>query len=414
MRRITKIKIKPTNESINKSKTKEKEMKSQARKLWVAVLALAAGLLGAQDALAAGTRAGTDVDNMATIEYTVNTVLQDVIESSEAGNDVPGAGNGEATEFIVDTIINFTVTEADGTYVDVSPNSTDQMLTYDVFNGGNDWQDFSLSRADGSDPFGGTDNFNATPASIFVESGANGGSQPLEDIATYIDELAEDATTQVYVFMDIPATQTGGDISAQTLTAQVAAGNGGTTGGQGSDITSDDEGNADIVNGVGSNQIVFDVLNGVSVTGTVGDDNAYRVLSADLEVMKTSDVISDPVNGTSADAKAIPGAIVEYTIRVTNDAGATEDADNLVITDSLDTEITNGEIAFETGTFGAGVGIQYNINGGAAVDVTNTDGDADAGWFDGSGLGEGNVVEVSGFTLTPGDYVEVIFRVEIQ
>lgn len=53
-------------------------------------------------------------------------------------------------------------------------------------------------------------------------------------------------------------------------------------------------------------------------------------------VEKTSQVISDPVNGTN-NPKAIPGAVVEYTLLITNTGHDYSDSDNFEITDVLPT-----------------------------------------------------------------------------
>jgi uncharacterized repeat protein (TIGR01451 family) len=53
-----------------------------------------------------------------------------------------------------------------------------------------------------------------------------------------------------------------------------------------------------------------------------------------LQVTKLSQVLSDPINGNT-NPKAIPGAIVQYTIAVTNQGPGPVDADSLVITDPL-------------------------------------------------------------------------------
>ncbi len=59
-----------------------------------------------------------------------------------------------------------------------------------------------------------------------------------------------------------------------------------------------------------------------------------------LRVRKTSEVLSDPFNG-SINARRIPGAIVRYSVTVTNTGPGTVDADSLAITDILpaDTEL---------------------------------------------------------------------------
>ena len=53
-----------------------------------------------------------------------------------------------------------------------------------------------------------------------------------------------------------------------------------------------------------------------------------------LTVVKLSTVVSDPINGTT-NPKAIPGAIVEYQIILTNPAGTAADVNTVVVTDPL-------------------------------------------------------------------------------
>jgi uncharacterized repeat protein (TIGR01451 family) len=59
-----------------------------------------------------------------------------------------------------------------------------------------------------------------------------------------------------------------------------------------------------------------------------------------LRVQKTSEVLSDPFNGT-VNARRIPGAIVRYSVTITNTGPGSVDADSLVIRDVLppDTEL---------------------------------------------------------------------------
>ena len=58
----------------------------------------------------------------------------------------------------------------------------------------------------------------------------------------------------------------------------------------------------------------------------------YVVSAAALTVLKTSSVVEDPVSGTN-NPKAIPGAIVQYCISVTNAAGSATAAGVNVIDD---------------------------------------------------------------------------------
>ena len=90
-------------------------------------LALTGGLtlFSASNVFAA---ANDDISNRATISYQVGTVLQPVIESSEAGNATPGVGAGADTLFKEDRVINFTVAQEAGASTPVSPGSTGALL----------------------------------------------------------------------------------------------------------------------------------------------------------------------------------------------------------------------------------------------------------------------------------------------
>jgi len=89
-----------------------------------------------------------------------------------------------------------------------------------------------------------------------------------------------------------------------------------------------------------------------------------------LQVTKLQQVLSDPVNGTSSPL-AIPGAVVQYTVGVTNQGIGTVDSDSLVVTDALSTDValyvaTGGgdPITFTNGTTPSGLAYNY------AADVT--------------------------------------------
>jgi len=60
------------------------------------------------------------------------------------------------------------------------------------------------------------------------------------------------------------------------------------------------------------------------------------VQPAELTMSKTMQVISDPLNNAS-NPKAIPGAVVEYTLQITNDGEGAADSDSITITDKLAT-----------------------------------------------------------------------------
>ncbi len=60
----------------------------------------------------------------------------------------------------------------------------------------------------------------------------------------------------------------------------------------------------------------------------------FTVSAAAVTVGKTAVVYSDPFNGAGGNPKAIPGAVITYTVTVTNAAGGSQ-ATNVSITDNL-------------------------------------------------------------------------------
>jgi hypothetical protein len=369
----------------------------------LACLTLASG------AHAAGTTADTDINNRATITYDLAGTAQALIESSPTGNSTSGATNGTDTTFEVDQLIDFTVTEANGLYTEVLPNSTFQAVAFTLQHDGNAVQDFSFTAeemAGGLLPFGGgTDSFNGSAVEIVVESGATVGYQDSEDNATFVDDMAVDTSVTVYVVRDIGA-EADAAVSGVALIAQVAVGG---VAGQGADITTDDVGVADDPAAV---DIVFADAVGTA-TGDVANDgkhsdtDGFIVRTVSLVITKTSTVIDDPVNGTSF-PKAIPGATIEYAVTVLNSAGSGT-ATDVTVTDDLDTHIAAGDVAYDVDGFAAAEGMEVtapNINGGAAISLTNVAAD-DEGTF------AANVVTVNGIDLAPGETATVKYRVVI-
>ncbi len=303
---------------------------------------------GMQAAHAVGTASGTNISNTATVDYLVGGIAQTQITSN-------------AAQFVVDNRVDLTVADSTATYVDVVPGAAGQVLTFTVTNTGNTAQDYSLAAAAGADPYGGTDNFNATGVAVFVESGVTAGYQAAEDTATFIDELAADGVATVYIVADIPVAQVNGDIAAYSLTATThdagAVGLGAATAAT-----------------AGANTAAVDVVFGDAANdGLEAATGAYRVASAALTVTKSVAVVSDPFNGAT-NPKAIPGATMRYTVAVQN-TSATTAADSVVL---VDTPPANTTYAPGTITLGA-VGktdaagddeADFNVTNANAVTVT--------------------------------------------
>jgi uncharacterized repeat protein (TIGR01451 family) len=350
---------------------------------------------------AAGTAAGTTISNQATVNYQVGGVSQTAINSNNY-------------QFVVDRKINLSVATTDGAAVAVTPGSSINVLTFTLQNTGNGTQDFNVSavaRAGGTGAFGGTDNVNAASASVFVESGATVGYQAAQDTATYVDELAADGTKTIYIVGDFSSgTYTDGQIASYHLLAEARVGGAASSNGAALTETAgaDTAGSVDIVFADGQGSATS---SDASRDAKYSEDSDFEIASASLTVTKASAVISDPFNSTT-NPKAIPGAVIEYTITITNASGAST-ATSVSFTDSLNTEITAGTVAFQANGYAAGKGIRVtspNINGGAALDLTNAGSDDQGDW----NVTSTNVVTVTGIQLAATEAATIKFRVQIQ
>jgi hypothetical protein len=364
---------------------------------------LLAGATGTAMAAASGTAADTTISNQATVNYKVATISQTAVNSNTA-------------TFEVDRHVDFTVVTDEGAVVTVTPSSTDNVLTFTVDNTGNDTFDFDLAEVDLSGAaakFGGTDNINASATAIWVEDGTTAGFQSGEDTLTStIDDLAAGSNVKVYIVASFAAGLSDDDIASYYLRATALDSTGA--------ALTDHDGDADIA---GTVQNVFATDDGPAPTDgnedQIDSDYAdYQVATATLTVTKSSAVISDPVNG-AASPKAIPGAVIEYTLTISNAAGAAT-ATDIALSDSLNTEIaTNGYLAFNTqydATAGQGIVVGHpDYSAGALTEYTNADdgpeyGGVSADW-DVTGT---NVVTVEGITLDASESATIKFRVTVQ
>lgn len=408
----------------------------------ISALAMAAALSGGA-AQAAGTLAGTSITNLATLNYSVGGTVQTPIGSSATGNT---AGAGTATSFTVDNKINLLVTTTDTTYVAVIPGQTTasatatQVATFSVANTGNSPQDFSLASTFAftgavANVFGGTvtDTFNPSACTIVVESGTTPGYQAAQDTATFIDELAPDATKTVYVVCAIPLAQVNGDIAVVSLTATALVG--GTAGTQG----------AALVETVGANtagiDIVFaDAAGAVDAARDAKSSSldALRVTTSTLTVSKTVVPVCDPFNG-NVNPKNIPGSFVRYTITIAN-SGATSATlntigDTLTSLVTFDPNLITGAggaataattcaAATGTPTTAAGTGFQVTKVGGTRAGFPKSF--TTTSTVDGVDLTGGNVVTANfglvlpveaGYTageLKAAESISVIYQVQIN
>ncbi len=310
-------------------------------KLLAASSALALAALGAAPAFATGTTAGSSIVNSVTVNYQVGGVSQTAISASNT--------------FVVDRKISLTVAEVGNATTTVAPGQTNAVTTFLVANTSNATLDLGLTLAQpsgGAAAHGGTDNFDVTGTTLYVDTNGNGTYDAGTDLAvTYLDELAADTSKTVFVVANIPAGRVNGDVAGVTLTA--TAYNAGTAGSQGTIVTND----SGTANTAGVDTVFAD---GAGATDAAADGkfsarDDYTVSAATLSVTKVSKIISDPINGTS-NPKMIPGAVVEYCIQVANASGGAT-ATSVTISDPLPAQTTYDSTygIFLNGTVTAGV-----------------------------------------------------------
>lgn len=308
-----------------------------------AALALAmAGILNGGAAHAAGTASGTDISNLATLNYSVGTTAQTSIGSSPTGNSV---GAGTSTTFKVDNKVNLSLVESSSLVASVVPGATNQVTTFALTNLGNTAQGYTLAGANttGANIAGSADTIDVTNLRVFVESGTTPGYQPSEDTATAILTLAPDVTQAVYVVADIPATVTNGQQANVTLTATTT-----TTGTATAVIQTagaDTPGSVDIVFADAATTELEFVGTSPARDAKATARDAYKVVTATLTVTKSVVPLCDPFNG-STNPKNIPGALVRYTITINNSGAApatlTTISDTLVSSVTVDPNLVQG------------------------------------------------------------------------
>lgn len=294
-------------------------------------IALAATL--ATPAVAAGTQSGTTITNDVTVNYKVGNVAQTASTASDT--------------FTVDQKVNLTVIDTDGVTTQVTPGQVSAVTSFTVTNNSNDTIDIGLvaTQQAGSSAVhdaSKNDTFDGSNVRYYIDSNANGTLDAGDTQLTtpYLDEVAPDTSVKVLVVVDIPVQNasglnlTTGDIAVVTLEGQARAG--GTAGSQGAVLTQTAGANTAGVDTVFADTVTTD--GNVARDGKALARDDFTVKAAALTVTKTSLIVSDPLNGAT-NPKAIPGATIQYCIRVDNAAGSAT-ATALAISDTVPATLT--------------------------------------------------------------------------
>jgi uncharacterized repeat protein (TIGR01451 family) len=306
----------------------------------------------ANAAHAAGTLAGTDIQNIATASY------------ESGGNTVEIDSN--AVVFKVDELLDVTTVSGDPGDVVTTNGAQNVVSTFRVTNTGNGPEAFRLT----PNVVNGGDDFDPSLAQVILDTNGNGVYDPGVDtvyVAGANDPLlAPDQGVTVFVLTNIPATRVNGDRAEVKLLAAAITG----TGAPGTSFAGAGEGGGNAV---------------VGTTGADADASGFlRVNAASVALVKSATVL-DPFGGTTT----VPGSIITYTLVST--VSGSGSLSNLAINDPIP---ANAQYVVNSMT----------LNGATLTDVA----DADRGNFNGTRISVGLG------TVPAGQVDTVTFRVRVQ
>lgn len=245
---------------------------------------------------AAGTTAGTLIENTARVDFDVSGTSVSV--------------NSNTVSLNVDERIDVLVTPLT-TQTLVAPGDEDRGLLFRVTNLGNGAELFSFS----FDSILAGDDFDPVPnvPAIFFDTDASGDFS-LGDVA-YVPGgndrlLAPDESVDVLLVNDIPSGVSNGQVGRSELTAIAATGNGS----PGDEFPNLGDGGVDAVLGTSG-----------GLSAAIAD---YVVADVQLEILK-SVLVSDPFGGN----EPVPGATLTYTVTIAVTNGGT--ATNSIFADPI-------------------------------------------------------------------------------
>jgi len=280
-------------------------------------------------AFAAQTPAGATITNTVNVSYKVGGVTQPQLTASDS--------------FTVDRKVNLTVVEEGNATTQVSPGQSTAVTSFLISNLSNAPIDIALAASNLAG-----DNYEVSNFKIYADTNNDGSYTAGTDLqTTFLDQIAaETSNIRVFVLADIPLGGTTGQIANVRLAGTAAEAT--TAGSLGTIITQTAGANT-----AGTDTVFADsaASGNAARDGIDSAQDSYTILTAALTALKTSRIVSDPLNGTT-NPKMIPGATIEYCVAVSSGGGAT--ATDVAISDTLPTTT-----AYEP-TFGVKVNGTYS------------------------------------------------------
>ena len=305
----------------------------------------------AHSAQAAGTLAGTDIQNIASATY-----------DTPSG---PVTIQSNTVVIKVDELLDVTVTSTDPGDVATAPGATGNILTYQVTNTGNGAEAFTLT----ANIANGGDDFDPMLQQIVIDSNSNGvydaGVDTVYVAGTNDPVISPDQSVRVFVITSTPVSVVDGNRADVGLTAVANTG----TGAPGTSFAGAGQGGGAAV---------------VGTTGADSSDSGFLTVQAASVALVKSATILDPFGGN----RPVPGAVITYSIAA-NVTGSGSLA-NLVINDPIP------------------VGVTYDIGTITLESVALTDAaDADAGNYNGT------LISVAAGSVPAGQTRTITFKVRI-
>jgi len=309
-------------------------------------------LFSPDTAMAAGTVAGTQIENVATASF-----------------DSPqGRIELESNRVIirVDELLDVTVESLMPGDVGTAPSASGQVLRFRVTNNGNGTEQFALA----ADATRGGDQFDPVVQQIVIDADGNGvydaGVDTLYVAGANDPEILPDQSIVVFVINSIPAGTVDGDKAEVALIARAVTG----TGTPGQVFTGLGSGGGDAI---------------VGVNGATGQDSAFFIITNAAVSLIKSATVSDPYGGTNA----VPGSVITYRLVAT--INGTGQLNGMVLRDAIP------------------AGTRYRPESMVLNDVAMTDAaDADAASFGSS------AVSASLGTVSGGQTHSFTFKVTVE
>lgn len=266
--------------------------------------------LASTPALAAGTLAGTNIQNAASVDYKVNAIAQRALTASETVK--------------VDRVISATATLLNPNFPTVYPGQKGAALAFRITNTSN----APVSIAPGHVQLIAS-TFYPSYTKTFLDDG-DGIFDPAKDKIATVDSTdlpvtPPDGSVVAFLVINVPTYAANDErsvyralfyirepnLSGSAVTQYIIPYNGPNT--------------ADV------DTVVVDNMVEVSPVG-------FRAASPTITTTRTNRVVWDPTNGAT-NPKAIPGALIEYCLALQNEAGSADAAD-VVATDTLGSSLT--------------------------------------------------------------------------